>query len=432
MDNKPFFSIAIPTYEMGGFGYKFLKFNFDKLKTQSFKDFEVVISDHSESDIIKDLCIEYSNILNIKYFRNTNKRGSSSANINNAIINSEGKWIKILFQDDFLYEFDSLEKINNYIKSDPESVWIASGCEHTNDGYSMYRPFYPKWSQNIELGNNTISSPSVICIKNESPIYFNEDLIWLMDVEYYRRMYNLYGEPKYLYDIIVVNRTWNNSVSNTISQEIKNKEIKIVLDLNLNKEVPIINNINKETTMEKILSEKSEHHWTYFDVLDKNVLDLGCGRHWTTDINDSSSVYFGNKGAKKVVSFDMSSSEIEYFNNNNPDKEKYLFFCDKIESSEFVKSLILKYNINAIKSDIEGSETLFYNMTKEDMSGIEEIAIEYHSPDIFNRIIEKINEWGFSIKCKAKFTYDPNFTYLGSVDVDESQMGVIFCSRNEI
>jgi hypothetical protein len=93
----------------------------------------------------------------------------------------------------------------------------------------MYRTFYPSWNENIYVGINTISSPSVITIKNtDEKLYFDEDLIWLMDVEYYKRMYDIYGEPVYLNTVNVVNRTWGNSVSNTLSEEIKNKEVNLI------------------------------------------------------------------------------------------------------------------------------------------------------------------------------------------------------------
>jgi hypothetical protein len=223
-----FFSIAIPTYEMNGRGLEFLEYNFQKFSKQSFKDFEVVISDHSISDEIYNLCKEWSSKLNIKYIRNEEKRGNSSNNINNALRICSGKWIKILFQDDYLYTDDSMKDLYDFIiKNDPN--WVATACESSNDGINCYRPFYPKWNDKIILGNNTISSPSVITIKNNNDnIIFDEELIWLMDVDFYQRKYNLYGEPNYLFKINVVNRTWGNRLSDTISEAIKNKEYSII------------------------------------------------------------------------------------------------------------------------------------------------------------------------------------------------------------
>jgi glycosyltransferase involved in cell wall biosynthesis len=227
MEN-PFFSIAIPTYEMSGYGEDFLNHSFGVFKNQTFKDFEVVVSDHSKSDVIESLCTLWSKHLNIKYLRNTHKIGGSSPNINNAIKNSRGKWIKLLWQDDFLFNNKSLMELKNHIDVN-NTNWVATACEHTDDGLTMYRPFYPRWNDHIQFGVNTISSPSVITIKNDlDKLYFDEDLIWLMDVEYYKRMFDKYGEPSYLNSINVVNRTWGDSLSNTLSNEIKHKEEKLL------------------------------------------------------------------------------------------------------------------------------------------------------------------------------------------------------------
>ena len=225
-----FFSIAIPTYEMKGRGSEFLEFNFNKFQSQSFKDFEVVISDHSQNNDIENLCNKWKNIININYIRNDYKRGSSSANINTCIKECKGKWIKILFQDDYLYNQDSLENLFKFIINN-KFKWVATACDHTNDGVNLYRPFYPRWSNDLVFGNNTISSPSVISIENiNDGIYFNEELIWLMDVEYYKKKYDIYGEPGYLQDINVINRTWGERLSDKIPLEVKQNELKIIKD----------------------------------------------------------------------------------------------------------------------------------------------------------------------------------------------------------
>lgn len=235
-----YFTIAIPTYEMKGFGVDFLNFSFKRLFKQTFKDFDIVISDHSKTTEIENLCKDWQFKLNINYFKNKKQIGNSSANLNNAINKSTGKWIKILFQDDFLYDENSLLNIANNI-SNTSKLWYVTACEHTNDGINLYRPFYPRWNKNMFLGENTFSSPSVLTIKNTPDKYqFDETLIWLMDVDYYQRMYNSYGEPGYINSICVVNRTWASSLTNTLSQDIKDNEIKI--------------QINKQHNMSKVES----------------------------------------------------------------------------------------------------------------------------------------------------------------------------------
>jgi hypothetical protein len=60
------FSIAIPAYGYNGKGKDFLE-KLTILKEQTFEDFEVVISDHSTDDTIKDLCDSWMDRLNIHY-----------------------------------------------------------------------------------------------------------------------------------------------------------------------------------------------------------------------------------------------------------------------------------------------------------------------------------------------------------------------------
>ncbi len=222
-------SVCIPTYEMRGKGDLFLKQSFDILSQQKFKDFDVIVSDHSKNNIIKDLCEAYKNKLDIHYYRNTENLGNSSANINNAIKKATGKFIKILFQDDFLCGDNSLEDIVNNFDLEKDR-WLITACEHSNDGINFYRPFYPKYNNKIHLGNNTISSPSVLTIKNEQPLLFDENLVWLMDCDYYKRCCDKFGGPKILNTINVVNRTGAHQVSNTVANDaLRNKEYQYIL-----------------------------------------------------------------------------------------------------------------------------------------------------------------------------------------------------------
>jgi glycosyltransferase involved in cell wall biosynthesis len=220
-----FFSIAIPAYEMHGKGAEFLNFSFNCLNSQTYKDFEVVVSDHSKTNEIEKICEEWSSYLNIVYLKNEINRGSSSANINNALYNCSSEWIKILFQDDFLYRKDSLEIIKKHILENSKLYWIANACCHTNDGVNLHTPHTPKWNYDQVIGNNGISSPSVICINKNIDIKFDEKLLWLMDVDFYQKMYMKYGEPYYINEILVVNRNWGNRLSDTLSENLKNEEV---------------------------------------------------------------------------------------------------------------------------------------------------------------------------------------------------------------
>ena len=47
-------SIAIPCYEYSGMGAEILEHSFHQMNIQTFKDFDVIISDHSIDDNVKD------------------------------------------------------------------------------------------------------------------------------------------------------------------------------------------------------------------------------------------------------------------------------------------------------------------------------------------------------------------------------------------
>lgn len=222
-------SICIPTYEMKGSGVSFLEHSFFRFKKQSFKDFEVVISDQSEDDGVKELCQRWSGDLSIKYISNRDSKRQSSTNANNAIKHANSDVIRILFQDDFLYDENSLEiELVHFFGN--QNSWMVSACCHSTDGVNVHNPFYPKYHDGIHYGNNTISSPSVVTLRKDQFVEFDENLFWLMDVDFYKRMYDKCGLPAICNYITVVNREHKNQVTQTLATEdIKRTELEYVI-----------------------------------------------------------------------------------------------------------------------------------------------------------------------------------------------------------
>lgn len=221
-------SICIPTYEMHGFGKRFLEFSLKKISEQKYKNFEVVISDHSYDNELCDFIKELQTDFKINYIKFDDLRGNSSANLNNCIKNAKGEYIKILFQDDFLLHENSLVDIVETLENNPNSNWLITACEHSKDGINLERKFYPSYNDEIHLNKNTISSPSVLTFKNKDILLFDENLVWLMDVDYYKRLHVKFGDPLILNRISVVNRMWEKQYNNTISQEKKEFEFEYV------------------------------------------------------------------------------------------------------------------------------------------------------------------------------------------------------------
>lgn len=221
-------SIAIPCYEMAGRGAECLAYSLEKIALQSYANIEVVVSDHSVDCEVENTCADFHSKLNLIYIRNPKKRGQSSANHNSCIKYSSGEIIKFLCQDDYLFDDRAIEKIVPYFQSGAN--WLVSSYIHTKDRVNFERRQDPSFNKNIHF-DNSIGTHSCLAVRNEALPYFDENLIWFMDCEYYRQLYNLWGLPVFLYDLTVVQFLWGGQVSNTLAagEKLGKKELEYVL-----------------------------------------------------------------------------------------------------------------------------------------------------------------------------------------------------------
>ncbi|MEY4332415.1 MAG: hypothetical protein RLZZ196_1153 [Bacteroidota bacterium] len=207
-------SIAVPTWECYGRGEEFLNDLLRTIEIQTFKDFEVIISDHSVDDNLLKSISQFKDRFKINYFKNKNDRGNGPSNTNNAIEKCSGEIIKIMFQDDFFYDDEALEKIYNCFNENEN--WLLCGSNHTNDdGHNFYWDLYPKWNPDIIKGKNTLGSPSALAFKNKifKQVKFDTNLTMMMDCDFYYSIKKMYGEPIYLNDVLVSNRVHTNQIS---------------------------------------------------------------------------------------------------------------------------------------------------------------------------------------------------------------------------
>jgi glycosyltransferase involved in cell wall biosynthesis len=202
-ESLPPLSIIIPTYEMKGHGAIHLRRSLDALASQSWKNFEVIISDHSITDLIKDASEEYTDLINIKYFRNEVNRGSSCSNANNGIEKSNYEYLKFLFQDDYLAHKFSLEWGMKFLIKSGKN-WIVTACNHRN-GYdnTIFWNHYPKIVEGeLFTAMNSLGCPSVTYMK-KSDIRFDVRLPALMDLDYYEQYVQQFGKPEIYNDLNV-------------------------------------------------------------------------------------------------------------------------------------------------------------------------------------------------------------------------------------
>lgn len=210
-------SVCIPVYGMKN-GLEFLKRSFTALEEQTFRDFEIVITDDSMDDKIRDFCKEWN--LPIRYVKNMHAKGMAG-NTNTAIQYAEGEIIKILFQDDCLFSKYSLEAINDNFKGG----WLVTGCMNT-----LGQEHFASYNDQIYTGLNTIGSPSVLAFENKEPLLFDERLSWVLDCDYYKRLHEKYGEPTILNEINVIIGVGDHQTTHLLPDETKEAEVKYLIN----------------------------------------------------------------------------------------------------------------------------------------------------------------------------------------------------------
>lgn len=198
----PKFSIVIPIHAAMKNGDYFLWRLMQSIMVQTFKDYEIVIV----------------------------QEGSMPVNTNKGMEKATGELIKILYLDDYFAHPDALKVIAEGMK--PKDMWFATGCLHQKTEGDLYEdphsPHYPKYTEDVHLGNNLIGSPSVITLRNEGHLLFDERLSFLLDCDLYKRYHDQYGAPRLSKDLNVVIGIGDHQTSVTMPDQEKLAELVYV------------------------------------------------------------------------------------------------------------------------------------------------------------------------------------------------------------
>ncbi|GHS99678.1 hypothetical protein FACS189421_10560 [Bacteroidia bacterium] len=189
---NPKVSICIPAYKQADS----LKRCLDSIAVQTFKTYEIIVSDDSPGDEIKQLTEQYRD-LPIVYHKNAHALGSPE-NWNHAIRLASGEYIKIMHHDDWFASSVSLQQFVELLDKHPEAFFGFSACKDIGINQIISR--HPN---GFELKNlrknpdilglgNLIGAPSVTIFRNHSDIFFDKQLIWLVDIEFYIRFLRKY------------------------------------------------------------------------------------------------------------------------------------------------------------------------------------------------------------------------------------------------
>jgi glycosyltransferase involved in cell wall biosynthesis len=179
-------SVTIPTYN----NFESFKRALNSVLCQKFEDYEIVITDDSSNDDIKNF-VEPLNNSKIKYFKNPTPLGPPE-NWNEGIRRASGEYIKILHHDDWLADENSLGKFIKLMEENPDSDFgYAKSVDIDTETGKIKTRNAQKYVKKLEKNcfelffSNRIGAPSVVIFRNSNDFFFDKNLKWLVDTEFY-------------------------------------------------------------------------------------------------------------------------------------------------------------------------------------------------------------------------------------------------------
>lgn len=186
----PLISITIPTYK----NVPLLKRLLDSIATQTFGDYEVIITDDTPDESVQELVHAYSQIKNLKYFKNNMPLGTPE-NWNEGIRKASGDWIKIMHHDDWFSRNDALELLSNQTQQNVDCIFFAyknvyqNNQEQTEEVIASAKEvenlLKTPW---LLFASNKIGPPSVTMIRQSILEVYDNQLKWRVDTEFYIRL----------------------------------------------------------------------------------------------------------------------------------------------------------------------------------------------------------------------------------------------------
>jgi glycosyltransferase involved in cell wall biosynthesis len=198
-------SICIPAYK----NVAFLKRLLDSIAIQDFRDFEVIVSDDSPHEEVGRLCGQYEDRFPLRYFRNEQPLGTPE-NWNAAIRKATGSWIKLMHDDDWFADKESLSEFARAVAEHPETGFIFSAYrdifldENRSREMFVNPSRYKAFLRNntVLFARNIVGPPSVVLYRNDGRTFFDKTVKWVVDIEFYIRF--LTGQqPVYIRKVLI-------------------------------------------------------------------------------------------------------------------------------------------------------------------------------------------------------------------------------------
>lgn len=190
MLNEPVhISICIPAYK----NIRYVKRLLDSIAIQTYKDYEVIVTDDSPNEDISNLCKEYEGAFQLHYFKNAIALDTPE-NWNEGLRKANGQWIKIMHDDDWFSSEKSLEEFAKATEAHPDCNFFFSAYTNIYEGENrnkrmFLKPFWKKAIQSpaVLLADNVIGPPSVALHKNTKQVFYDRSMKYIVDIDFYIR-----------------------------------------------------------------------------------------------------------------------------------------------------------------------------------------------------------------------------------------------------
>lgn len=186
-------SICIPAYKRTGYLNRLLH----SISIQTFRNYEVVITDDSPGDELKLLLEEYRHTFPYLHYHKNEKQLGTPENWNAAVSRARGTWIKLMHDDDWFTGPDSLHRFAeaasdnsvSFIFSAYTNVTEISGLQ-TSVMPSAWRLKQLRKRPMTLLSRNVIGPPSVTLYRRADSGKYDANMKWLVDVDFYMQVMN--------------------------------------------------------------------------------------------------------------------------------------------------------------------------------------------------------------------------------------------------
>ncbi len=202
----PFISICIPAYKHVDYLQRLL----DSILSQTYKDFEIIITDDSPGNEVEILVENYKSKIDIFYYKNEKPLGTPE-NWNEAIRKAKGKWIKIMHNDDWFGTNDALQIFYDNIHQHPDAVFFFSAFQNVEAetgkkeivklSYIDKKFFYSNpyhLLKKVYVGN-----PSCTMVRKDLDIWYDKRYKFIVDFDYYIRVIQQTKMPVYIDKVLL-------------------------------------------------------------------------------------------------------------------------------------------------------------------------------------------------------------------------------------